>query len=245
MSERDYRRTNSASSRPSSRLPQLHPSSPHRRKTPPSAFRRSSKSFKHVEIMHRSSSEPSLFTATNSFIIGEDNRNLSTPEGVLYRPQTCTDMRSSPQSPPKLIQKDYNRDAKVVVNVMVEGSPGPVRVMLKLGSSVEEAIKLVVNKYGEEWRSPLLDKSAASSFELHQSYFSLECLDRSILIGDLGARSFYLRKGRGRHIEVQSGPIATQLPLIFFSGFIVRNINKIIRRTRKLWTLFGCMHCDG
>lgn len=72
------------------------------------------------------------------------------------------------------MKQGYNRDAKVVVNVTVEGSPGPVRAMLKLGSTVEETIRLVVNKYGEEGRSPYLDKHAASSFELHSSHFSLQ-----------------------------------------------------------------------
>lgn len=62
----------------------------------------------------------------------------------------------------------------MVVNVTVEGSPGPVRAMVSLGSSVEETIKLVVDKYGQEGRSPRLDLGAASTFELHHSYFSLE-----------------------------------------------------------------------
>lgn len=68
----------------------------------------------------------------------------------------------------------YNKEAKVVVNVTVEGSPGPVRTMVKLGSSVEETIKLVINKYCEEGRTPRLDKNAMSTFELHHSYFSLQ-----------------------------------------------------------------------
>lgn len=68
----------------------------------------------------------------------------------------------------------YKRDAKVVVNVTVEGSPGPLRTMVKLGSSVEDAIKQVVDKYNDEGRTPKLDKDAASSLELHHSYFSLQ-----------------------------------------------------------------------
>lgn len=46
--------------------------------------------------------------------------------------------------------------------------------MVKLGSSVEETIKLVIDKYGEEGRTPRLDKNAMSIFELHNSYFSLQ-----------------------------------------------------------------------
>lgn len=62
----------------------------------------------------------------------------------------------------------------MVVNVTVEGSPGPVRAMVSLGASVEDTIKLVVDKYGQEGRSPRLDRHALSTFELHNSYFSLQ-----------------------------------------------------------------------
>lgn len=68
----------------------------------------------------------------------------------------------------------YKKDAKVVVNVTVEGSPGPVRTMVKLGASVDETIKLVVDRYSEEGRTPKLGKDVAPSFELHHSYFSLQ-----------------------------------------------------------------------
>lgn len=62
----------------------------------------------------------------------------------------------------------------MVINVTVEGSPGPVRTMVRLGSSVEETIKLVVDKYSKEGRSPPINKKAAPLFELHNSYFSLQ-----------------------------------------------------------------------
>jgi len=58
--------------------------------------------------------------------------------------------------------------------VTVEGSPGPVRTMVKLGSSVDDTIKLVVNKYREEGRSPDINPKMASSFQLHHSHFSLQ-----------------------------------------------------------------------
>lgn len=67
----------------------------------------------------------------------------------------------------------YKKDAKVVVNVTVEGTPGPIQTMVKLGSNVEETIRLVLNKYKEEGRSPHLDDSS-SIFKLYTSHFSLE-----------------------------------------------------------------------
>ena len=71
-------------------------------------------------------------------------------------------------------KQSYNKEAKVVVNVTVEGSPGPVRIMVKLGSSVEDTIKLVVEKYNEEGRTRKLDPKATSSFQLHHSSFCLQ-----------------------------------------------------------------------
>lgn len=70
--------------------------------------------------------------------------------------------------------QSYNKDAKVVVKVMVEGSPGPIRALVKLGSSVDETIRLVMNKYNAEGRSPRIHQDVTSSYELHHSYFSLK-----------------------------------------------------------------------
>lgn len=62
----------------------------------------------------------------------------------------------------------------MVVSVTVEGSTGPVRTMVKLGSTVEDTISHVVNKYREEGRSPKIDSNVPSSFQLYLSYFSLQ-----------------------------------------------------------------------
>ena len=75
----------------------------------------------------------------------------------------------------KSIVQRYDRDTKVVVKVTVEGSPGPIHALVKLGSSVDETIKVVMNKYNAEGRSPRLDQEAITSFELHNSNFSLQC----------------------------------------------------------------------
>lgn len=68
----------------------------------------------------------------------------------------------------------------------VEGSPGPVRAMVRLGSSVEDTIRLVMDRYGREGRAPkLLPHDAPASFELHPSHFSLhgtsplKCISRN------------------------------------------------------------------
>lgn len=66
-----------------------------------------------------------------------------------------------------------------MISVAVEGSPGPVRAMVKLSCNVEETIKIVVDKYCEEGRTPKLDRDSA--FELHQSHFSIQCKLYTIL----------------------------------------------------------------
>ncbi|KAG6428730.1 hypothetical protein SASPL_112987 [Salvia splendens] len=153
-------------------------------------------------------------------------------EEVLYRPQTCADIFLPPSEP---LQR-YNRDAKVVVNVTVEGSPGAVRTMVKLGSDVAETIKLVINKYNQEGRTPPLREAAAAHFELHHSFFSLEKLKKSDLMGDIGSRSFYLRKQSNiSNHENEAAQISNAHP------FLQKFFNTIIRATHKIWKIFGCI----
>lgn len=224
---------------------------------------RSSKLLTRLGIFKRCNSEPALLRAGGGGG-GEHfgQRSLASPEaeGVLYRPQTCDDIFSAssdnillPRSPRISLEgMGYNKDAKVVVNVTVEGSPGPIRAMVKLGSSVEETIKLVIEKYGEEGRTPRLDKDAATTFELHHSYFSLQSLNKLDAIGDSGSRSFYLRKsssGRSSNAALTPADLScnagSHLPgssSICLQSFICRKINKFIRRMNKLWKLLGCMN---
>jgi hypothetical protein len=66
------------------------------------------------------------------------------------------------------------QEAKVVVSVTVEGSAGPVKAMVRLGSSIREAITAVVERYDREGRSPRLDPASADCFQLHHSHFCLQ-----------------------------------------------------------------------
>ncbi|KAB2018163.1 hypothetical protein ES319_D08G210700v1 [Gossypium barbadense] len=141
----------------------------------------------------------------------------------------------------------YNKEAKVVINVWVERSPGPVRTMVKLGASVEDAIKLVLHKYADERRTPKLDYSLG--FELHHSYFSLQSLDKLQLIGDASCRTFYLRKksslahcrngGSGSYFS-KIGPAKAKSPAYFVPAFMARTVAKIVRGIRRLWKVFLC-----
>ncbi|KAI7994563.1 Uncharacterized protein LOK49_LG11G02522 [Camellia lanceoleosa] len=273
MSERSLRRRIPVSNRRATRL-QHHPSPPPHRRTL-AAHRRSSNpsSPTTTDILQRYESEPTLWTVGFAGAVSYgDDRNLTTPDSdaVFFRLRTCTDIFSStelllpPRSPRNLEVPGYSKDAKVVVNVTVEGSPGPIRTLVKLGANVEDTIKLVINKYSEEGRRPRLDQDAVSTFELHHSYFSLASLNKWDVIGDVGSRSFYLRRGNsdrssssGKEMISASFPSeivsatrgSTSLPhtpssFFFLPPFIARKINKIIRRTRKLWKILGCLHCS-
>ncbi|KAK1436171.1 hypothetical protein QVD17_01949 [Tagetes erecta] len=182
---------------------------------------------------------------------------LSTVDdgGVMAQRRTCTDSFSSshdlvlPYShSPKI--EGYNKDGKVVVNVTVEGSPGAVRTMLKLGSSVEETMEIIRKQYNSEGRTPQLDQHSLSTFELHQSYFSLHCLDKSDMIGDIGSRSFYMRKCKDDNSNSNSfTAISTKQntsppqnnPIIVFPDIISNSFKKIMRSCTKLSKIIGCI----
>ncbi|KAK6935259.1 hypothetical protein RJ641_035414 [Dillenia turbinata] len=277
MSERSLRRRTPVSGRKTGT--RHHPSSPspsptlHRRGTPPpptSHHRRSSKLSRPIKIFKKCSSEPALLNLGIAAVRGgsgdDDNRSLESEVQVLYRPQTCMDVFSTSSSPTLFMSPStqslggYKKDAKVVINVEVEGSPGPVRTVVKLGSSVEETIKLVIVQYDKEGRSPQLDPDAISLFELHLSYFSLQSLNKSDLIGDIGSRSFYLRKSNNQQTSfIEDKPeIATDYfvseivsslenpvpPRICLFPVLTQLTAKIIRRTRRICKILGCIGCQ-
>ncbi|ONK71688.1 uncharacterized protein A4U43_C04F11320 [Asparagus officinalis] len=176
----------------------------------------------------------------------------------LPRPHTFTDggFFSSPPPP------NFMEEAKVVVSVTVEGSPGPVRAMVKLGATVNETIGVVVDRYKREGRSPKLDQERADCFELHHSHFSLESLNKSNKIGEVGSRSFYLRKSfdgqsfdspsdgrdsmRGSEIELPDHctlQVVPPPPAQLFFSFIAKRLSKMKRRTKKLWRVVLCITC--
>ncbi|CAM8950389.1 unnamed protein product [Rhodiola kirilowii] len=258
-----------------------------RRKRPPhpspstsrgnsSSWRTPEKSTKPVRSFKRCASAPALFGVLEESAVSEEDRaSFDCDKGVLTHAKTCWDVLST-SAPSNLGQsfriyeeRCYDKEAKVVVNVTVEGSPGPIRTMVQLGSSVEQTIKLIMEKYDKEGRRPTLNKNDDGvSFELHDSYFSLQCLAKSDVIGDIGSRSFYLRTSRKASRPSRTEPgitsavssltisevIATRSAaadptlhpsFLFLSGFISRRISQFMRRTRKLWKILGCMQSES
>ncbi|XP_065858904.1 uncharacterized protein At4g22758 [Euphorbia lathyris] len=232
-----------------------HPSPSPSRRSP--STRRPVKHSKPIKILKRCLSEPML-QKNDDEIEEQLQRSEVEEDEFLPRNHTCTDIFasspslisfSSPQSFEGL--QSYKKDSKVVVNVTVEGSPGPVRTMIKLGSSVEETIKIVVDKYSEEGRTPRLDMKASSSYELHCSHFSLQSLDKAEVIGDIGSRSFYLRRSSSnRSSNEANSPCVSQNVLVrqnspqprpfLLPPFFARKLGKIMRRSRRLWKVLIC-----
>ncbi|CAI9288961.1 unnamed protein product [Lactuca saligna] len=211
--------------------------------------RRSSK--KPLKSVSRCNSEPALLTGVLSNDFRESTEDLG---GLILQRRARADVFLSspdlvlPYSPPKI--EGYNKEAKVVVNVTVEGSSGPIRAMVKLGSSVEETMKMVKKQYDSEGRSPQIDQHSISSFELHPSHFSLQSLDKSKMIGDIGSRSFYMRKCKednsftGSDITVtMDNNSSTPTPIIVFPNFISQNFKKVTRLSSKVLKILGCI--DG
>lgn len=167
----------------------------------------------------------------------------------------------------KLIQ-GYRLEDKVVVNVTVEGSPGPIKTLVKLGSSVADTINLVLHKYNEEGRTPKLPSHSASSFDLHLSNFTLQSespsqlgiiywlysiqlkfivwcigIEKTELMGDIGSRTFYLRRRRNNSSSSSGSlsPPPIPPPPFLVSTFVSRKFSKFFRRMSKLFRIAICL----
>ncbi|KAI3843022.1 hypothetical protein MKW92_009422 [Papaver armeniacum] len=81
---------------------------------------------------------------------------------------------------------------KLLLNVTIERSLGPVHVITSSEKSVEELIKSALEIYVKEKRRPLLIETNPSSFELHYSQFCLESLNPAEKLISLGSRNFFL-----------------------------------------------------
>lgn len=79
-------------------------------------------------------------------------------------------------------------------------------------------------------------------------------LEKSELIGDVGSRSFYLRKCCSGHSSNGTSPSTSEIalprencpppippPAFLLPSVIARKINKIFRRARRLWKLLVCL----
>nr|CAD1844351.1 unnamed protein product [Ananas comosus var. bracteatus] len=146
--------------------------------------------------------------------------------------------------------------------------------MVRLGASVEEAIAAVVERYGREGGAlsstppppPRSSSTTPTSPSKVKPYFLFPFfffpplgLNKSDKIGEVGGRSFYLRKNSGNNsfnfgqgdsdIKTISSEIILFNPRSVaidppnFFSFIIKKLNKIGRRTKKLWRMVTCITC--
>ncbi|KAG9445375.1 hypothetical protein H6P81_016715 [Aristolochia fimbriata] len=94
---------------------------------------------------------------------------------------------ASPRSP-----ESKQRLTKLLLNVTVLRSLGPVHVIVSPESTVVDLIKAAVEAYVREGRRPLLTERDPLAYDLHYSQFSLESLDAAEKLGNLGSRNFFL-----------------------------------------------------
>ncbi|KAJ8568442.1 hypothetical protein K7X08_027975 [Anisodus acutangulus] len=117
----------------------------------------------------------------------------STAE-LLRRPRTVPDLlsagRISAGSSPEV--KDKLKLTKLLLNIAIQRSIGPVQVLISLDSTVQDLIAAALRQYSKEGRRPVLTSGNPADYELHYSQFSLESLNREEKLIGLGSRNFFL-----------------------------------------------------
>ncbi len=99
MPEKSFRRRTQVTGGRKSRQPNPSPSP--RRRTPPPRRSVRQGSSKPIRILKRCSSDPMLWSNSSTSVsssYSDDDRSLRSEGGVLYRPQTCTDVFGSSSS---------------------------------------------------------------------------------------------------------------------------------------------------
>ncbi|XVE57759.1 hypothetical protein DITRI_Ditri04bG0115500 [Diplodiscus trichospermus] len=84
------------------------------------------------------------------------------------------------------------RLTKLLLNVNIESSLGPVHVVMLSENTVDDLIKVAIEIYVKEKRRPLLEETDPKHFQLHYSQFSLESLKPEEKLINLGCRNFFL-----------------------------------------------------
>ncbi|XP_058104661.1 uncharacterized protein At4g22758-like [Magnolia sinica] len=120
------------------------------------------------------------------------------------KPDTPPKLRR-PESHPELLRRrgavagnpispenSSQRLTKLLLNVTVQRSLGPVHVVMSPESTVADLIKAALEVYVKEGMRPLLTQTDPLGFELHYSQFSLESLNSKEKLVDLGSRNFFL-----------------------------------------------------
>ncbi|KAL5541042.1 hypothetical protein UlMin_042615 [Ulmus minor] len=135
------------------------------------------------------------------------HRRKSTSEGRLltFPPERHSELVRRPAGiikvPGKLAPAKQNvTPPRLLLNVTIEKSLGPVHVVMSSENTVGDLIRAAVEMYVGEKRRPLLAHTDPRRFELHYSQFSLESLKMEEKLIKLGSRNFFLCSKR---VEVE------------------------------------------
>ncbi|KAG6475334.1 uncharacterized protein LOC122025232 [Zingiber officinale] len=120
------------------------------------------------------------------------NGRTPTPEHrPLRRPETQPELL--PRGVEKSPAEERRVPEKLLVNVTVQRSLGPVQVVAPTDWTVGDLVAAALRRYVEEGRRPPVPADVPSSaFTLHYSQFSLERLNSQEKLINLGSRSFFL-----------------------------------------------------
>nr|XP_043632825.1 uncharacterized protein At4g22758-like [Erigeron canadensis] len=122
---------------------------------------------------------------------GHDNEELVGNK--LRRPRTVPDLLANASSFSTSTEVTLRpKLTKLLLNVTVQRSLGPLHILISPESSVGDLIADSLRMYSKEGRRPILSSLDPSSYGLHYSQFSLECLETDEKLIELGSRSFFL-----------------------------------------------------
>ncbi|KAK4791705.1 hypothetical protein SAY86_032118 [Trapa natans] len=133
----------------------------------------------------RLAEKASSFHGRNPMVTGEPKQ--------LRRPKTVPDIRSAtiPFQASSVLE-ERPRLTKLLLNVTIQGSMGPVQVIMTPESKVIDLIAAATRQYVKEGRRPALTVADPSGYDLHYSQFSLQSLGREEELISLGSRNFFL-----------------------------------------------------
>ncbi|KAJ0714830.1 hypothetical protein HanPI659440_Chr13g0493811 [Helianthus annuus] len=114
-------------------------------------------------------------------MVGKLTRPRTVPELVSGRSVVMTERV---MTQPKL--------TKLLLNVTVQRSLGPVHVLISPEATVGDLIASALRQYLKEGIRPILTSQDPFGFDLHYSQFSLESLSRDAKLNELGSRNFFL-----------------------------------------------------
>ncbi|KAH7692527.1 hypothetical protein IHE45_01G072600 [Dioscorea alata] len=110
----------------------------------------------------------------------------------IRRPESQPDLSGPSVETLKYGAAAAQRPMKLLLNVTVLQSPGPIQVVMSPENTVADLVRAAVEAFIREGRRPPLPFSDPKAFELHYSQYSLESLKSEEKLMNLGSRNFFL-----------------------------------------------------